>query len=187
MSNKLLTNTERFNFAFDELMKHEGGFSNDPHDPGGPTKFGITQKDIDKFYLAYDLERDVKNLTLESARLFYRYEWWHRYFYYAINSLIVATKIFDMSVNIGPKKAHKIVQLSCNHCGYSLMLDSILGGKTISSLNEISLHNDEEDLINQLCEEQKSYYEYLIEKNPKLKVFEKGWLKRAAWIPNAES
>ena len=48
---------------FDEIievvLKHEGGYVNDPDDPGGETKYGISKK-------AYP-DEDIKELTIERA------------------------------------------------------------------------------------------------------------------------
>lgn len=59
---------ESFNKAFSLTVGLEGGYSNDPRDPGGETKFGICKK--------YHPGLDIKNLTIEQAKDIYYKEYW---------------------------------------------------------------------------------------------------------------
>ena len=49
-----------FDEAFDTLIGHEGGYSNDPRDPGGETRYGISKR-------AYP-DVNIATLTLEQAK-----------------------------------------------------------------------------------------------------------------------
>jgi lysozyme family protein len=187
-----LTPSDRFNFAVQAVLKHEGGFSNDPKDPGGATNYGISLRFLKEMDIDFNHDGqinidDVKEITFSDAVEIYKKYWWDKYAYEAINSLRVSTKIFDMAVNMGAVQAHQIVQESCSYCGHQLVPDGILGVKTILSLNEISLHGREQDLMDEIVNNQKWFYEHLAEKYPSLKVFLKGWLNRAAWGINAIS
>ena len=51
----------KFDDIIDIVIKHEGGYVNDPTDLGGETKYGITKR----FYP----DVDIKNLTEEEAKL----------------------------------------------------------------------------------------------------------------------
>jgi len=181
MTDEKLTPAERYNSAVIVLLNHEGGYSNHPKDPGGATNFGITQRELTRCYARLKLPSDVKSLTKVHAKIYYKSEWWDKYHYEAINSLYIATKIFDMAVNMGAEEAAILTQRACNACGHNLKVDGILGGKTLGVINEINLHNREEDLKYELQEEQKWFYEHLCEEKPTLKVFLKGWLSRAEW------
>jgi len=176
-----LTPDGRFTFAFNALISHEGGYSNDKNDPGGQTKYGITQSELTKNYKKLGLPQDVKRLTLDHAKIYYKAVWWDTYHYNAINSLAVATKIMDMCVNVGQRQGALLLQRACNNTGHNLKVDGIMGGQTIGAVNEISLHNREEDLLDDLCEEQKAFYELIIGQHPTLKAFQNGWMKRAAY------
>jgi len=57
-----------FNKAFILIVGLEGGYSNDPNDPGGETKYGISKR--------YNPDVDVKNLTLEGAKQIYLEKYW---------------------------------------------------------------------------------------------------------------
>jgi len=62
--------TVTFDQAFDRLMSHEGGYVNDPADPGGETKFGISKR-------SYPSE-DIPNLTRERAKEIWARDFWSR-------------------------------------------------------------------------------------------------------------
>jgi hypothetical protein len=59
---------DNFDKAFEFTVGLEGGYSNDPNDPGGETKYGISKR--------FNPEVDVKNLTLEQAKDIYRRKYW---------------------------------------------------------------------------------------------------------------
>jgi lysozyme family protein len=78
--------------VFDRLIGHEGEYSNDPNDPGGETKWGISKR-------AYP-HLDIKNLTREAAKDIY-----YRDFWLAIDAEDlpdgVAFQLFDFAINSG--------------------------------------------------------------------------------------
>lgn len=90
-----------FDIAFDRLMGHEGGYVNDPDDPGGETKWGISKR-------SYPNE-DIKNLTREQAKVIYHHDFWER-----INAESmpdgVAFQAFDFAVNSGIETAVRKLQ-----------------------------------------------------------------------------
>jgi len=57
-----------FERAFRVLVGEEGGYVNDPADPGGETKYGISKR-------AYPAI-DIRNLTLDQAKAIYRRDYW---------------------------------------------------------------------------------------------------------------
>lgn len=184
MTEILLTPQERFENALNILLQNEGGYSNDEDDPGGATNFGITQEDLDDYHVKLGLPANVIDLTRDDAAKFYKLMWWDRFHYEAINSIDIATKVFDLAVNVGACEACKLLQRALIWCGYStLVVDGILGPKTLAATNECTLHGREEDLMTELCEEARDYYSTITEENPKLYKFLKGWLKRASSRP----
>lgn len=181
-----LTPKDRFNSAVAVVLEHEGRFSDDKNDPGGATDYGISLRFLKTYGIDINDDgqiniMDIKSLTKDKAKQIFKQYWWDKFHYEAINSLYIATKVFDMAVNMGASQAHKLVQRACNQCGHNLVVDGILGGKSLGAINEISLHGREEDLKYEIQDEQKWFYEHIAEANPKLKVFLKGWLRRASW------
>ena len=58
------------------LLAHEGGYSNHPSDPGGPTNFGITIFDYRKYVNPGATAADVRAMTVEEAKRIYRARYW---------------------------------------------------------------------------------------------------------------
>ena len=87
-----------------------------------------------------------------------------------------------MAVNMGAHEAHLLVQRALTYCGHSeIVIDGILGGKSIGAINEICLHSRQADFRIELINEAKWFYEHLVEEKPVLKKFLNGWLERASW------
>ena len=61
---------DKFEKAIKFTLKWEGGYSNDPNDPGGETNYGISKR-------SYPNE-DIKNMTPERARKIYYENYWLR-------------------------------------------------------------------------------------------------------------
>ena len=95
-------NDWKFVQAVEAVLNHEGGYVNDPDDPGGETKWGISRRSYPSL--------DITNLTREDAIAIYYRDWWRRYKYDLIEDAAVAAKVLDLSVNMGPSQAHKILQ-----------------------------------------------------------------------------
>ena len=70
-----MTATNR-EFSIKKTLGYEGGYCNDPGDPGGPTKYGITIIDV-RLYVKHDATAaDVKALTVAQAIDIYRAKYW---------------------------------------------------------------------------------------------------------------
>lgn len=87
--------------AFNRTVGIEGGYVNDPKDPGGETKFGISKR-------AYPLI-DIKNLTRDQARAIYETDFWSRIHAEALPDG-VAYQVFDFAVNSGIETAVRYLQ-----------------------------------------------------------------------------
>lgn len=59
-----------FDTAFNRLMGNEGGYSNNPDDPGGETNWGISKRSYP--------DLDIRNLTREQAKEIYKVDFWNR-------------------------------------------------------------------------------------------------------------
>lgn len=174
---------DNFKFALQFLLKHEGGFVNDVNDSGGATNFGISlyylksTGDYDHADLNHDGRidiEDIKALTPEIAGDFYKRNWWDHYGYYLINNLILASKVFDLSVNMGGIPVNRLLQRATCDCGQLIAADGILG---IVSLKAINLIDPNELIANfeARCAER---YRYITVEYPKNLKFLKGWLRR---------
>src|SRR5437660_12165949 len=111
-----------FDKAIGTVLEHEGGYSFDPNDPGGETKYGISRK-------AYP-GLDVKSLTLEQAKAIYKRDYW---IYSRIQDQDVATKVFDMAVNLGPPAAHRLLQTALLALGETVAVDWVFGHQALAA------------------------------------------------------
>ncbi|MDD5304254.1 MAG: glycosyl hydrolase 108 family protein [Elusimicrobia bacterium] len=120
--------SDTFRDAVCHLLQMEGGYVDNPNDRGGRTKYGITQRTYPSM--------DIEHLTQDAAAEIYRRDWWDRYGYGRVEYGPLATKLLDMSVNMGPDRAHRIMQDACRVLGAEIDADGKLGPATIASVNE---------------------------------------------------
>lgn len=106
-----------FDKAFEIIIGHEGGYVNDPRDPGGETKYGISKK-------AYPYA-DIKNLTLDQAKEIYKRDYWDRLEADKLPES-VRLMVFDCGVNCGLTAAKKILQRAAGAKD-----DGVIGPKTM--------------------------------------------------------
>jgi lysozyme family protein len=90
-----------FDAAFDRLIWHEGGYANDPDDPGGETNWGISKRAYPNLV--------IKALTREQAREIYQRDFWNRIHADALYDA-VAFQLFDFAVNSGTETAVRYLQ-----------------------------------------------------------------------------
>jgi len=119
-----------------EIVAREGGFVDDPDDPGGATNRGVTLGTLQR--LGLDLnrdgvvsERDLKALTADQAAEIYV-----KHYFEApqIDKLpqAVQASVFDMQVNAGAN-AIRILQELLNRMGQAVTVDGALGPQTIAA------------------------------------------------------
>lgn len=183
-----------FESAVKVVLKHEGGWVNNPNDPGGATNFGISLRFLAEHPELGDFDHDgdvdsedIRNMKVEDAKMVYKKEWWDKFKYESIVDQTLATKIFDMSVNMGAKRAHILVQTALNKAfGLKLSVDGVLGPATFSVINNCT-DDTEQTLMTSICDEQWGFYQRLIAGKPSLGVFSKGWKNRAYELSKANS
>lgn len=90
-----------FDRAVEWLIAVEGGYVNDPNDPGGETKYGISRRSYPHL--------DIKNLTKADAEKVYKTDFWDRVRADEM-PYNLALPVFDMAVNAGPTLAIKCLQ-----------------------------------------------------------------------------
>jgi lysozyme family protein len=174
-----------FDRALRVVLKHEGQFSNDPADPGGPTMYGISlrfAKGVDPATFDFDIDddgdvdaHDIRGLDPEYVASAYRVLWWNKY-RYADFVLPVSIKLFDMAVNMGAVQAHKLAQRAVRAVtGQVLAEDGVLGPESRRAIATA----DAQAMTIALRSEAAGFYRSLAAAKPQFKIFEKGWLNRA--------
>lgn len=159
-------------------LRHEGGWSDDPDDPGGATMRGITLETARQHGIAS--KGELRQISDEKIEEIYRASFWNKIQGDAIDDQRVAAKFFDMAVNFGPITAGKLMQQALNELGAGLEVDGNIGPKTVASINAVSA----EVMLPALCEAAKRRYLGIVERRPTSEKFLKGWLRRAEWVPN---
>lgn len=89
-----------FERAFEIVIGAEGGLVDDPADPGGLTKYGISQRTYPKL--------DIRNLTLEQAREIYQRDYWEAAGCDLITNPVLAILVFDAAVNMSVERAQRL-------------------------------------------------------------------------------
>jgi lysozyme family protein len=142
-----------YDVALKEVLKSEGGYSNNPHDPGGPTKYGITIYDYRAYINKNGNANDVKNLTLDQAATIYKTKYWDK-----VNGDTLPNGVdycvFDYGVNSGVGRANKV---------YNKLVTS---------------YTDANKLIDAICDERLSFLKGL----RTWPYFRKGWTARVAAV-----
>ena len=175
-----VTDDFAFRYALGVTLAHEGGFVNDPADPGGATQYGISLAFLRARKLDFtgdgevDLA-DVRALTPDTAAQVYRTEFWDRYGYGRLADVDVAAKVFDLAVNMGPVQAHRCLQRACRACGEHIADDGVLGPLTRDTTNSIAAAR----LLPALRAEAAGLYRLLVAQQPVRAKWLAGWLKRA--------
>jgi lysozyme family protein len=117
-----------FDAAYDLTMGYEGGYSNDPNDPGGETNFGLSKRQYPSI--------DIKGLTRETAKPIYYRDYWLPLGLNEVRDPRVSAEIFDTAVNSGQPLEKKIVQGALILLGCDLKLDGSIGPVTIKAVND---------------------------------------------------
>lgn len=126
-----------FDKAFDRLIKHEGGYTDDPKDPGNWTggRVGVGELKGTKFGIAANTYGylDIKNLTLQQAKDIYRRDFWD-----VIGKAHPSVKfqLFDAAVNHGRGNALRFLQRAVGVAD-----DGVWGPRSQSALDRME-HND---------------------------------------------
>lgn len=145
-----------FESALDFVLAREGGYVNDPKDPGGETNMGISRK-------AYP-DEDIAGMTRGRAAFLYRRDYWTPL---CCDKLwpALALVTFDCAVNQGPRTAAKMLQHSVG-----VSPDGIIGPRTLS----MARVTQPASAVNCFLELREARYREL----PGFARFGKGWLHR---------
>jgi len=158
-----------FNTAIVKTLAREGGakYTDDRDDPGGATKYGISQR-------AYP-NLNIRNITEADARDIYKRDYWDRIRGDEIKSQIVAENIFDTAVNMGVRTAGKLAQLTFN----INPVDGIIGRLSLKKINESPDKLKEELFIAKFTIAKIARYAYICNKRKESRKYLLGWINRS--------
>lgn len=158
-----------FRDAIETVLKHEGGFVNNPADRGGATNLGITIGTLSTWLGRQATIADIQNLTKETAIAIYKKNYWDKVSGDAIKYYSVALALFDQAVNRGPASAVKQAQKILG-----LAQDGVVGANTLAALNKMP----DSQFLPQYLSASANFYNTLVKNDPSQGVFLQGWLNR---------
>lgn len=171
-----------------EIVAREGGYVNDPDDPGGATKHGVTIHTLRR--LGLDLtgdgqvtSADVRRLTESQAVDIFIDHYFTRPGIGELPEPLQAT-VFDMSVNAGAH-AVKILQRLLGKMGFAVAVDGVIGPRTIAATARAHAVAPDH-LVDAYGIERRNYYFDLADRRPASRKYARsraggkgGWITRA--------
>ncbi len=168
--------------AVSKILQHEGFFSDDPVDPGGPTKYGVSLRwlrtlgDEGDFDGDGDVDRDDIWAMEEADAVRLYYEKWYLKEGYDKMILRIGGKVFDLAINMGARPANRILQRAVRAAdGIRLVEDGKIGKKTLAAVGRTS----DLKLLPAIRSEAAGHYRLLIERRESFEKYRDGWLNRA--------
>ena len=151
-----------FDIAFNTLLKYEGDFSNHPSDPGGQTRYGITEAVARE--VGY--RGDMRELPIDLAKRIYKSRYWDAV---RADELPEAVRyaVFDAAVNSGPRQAILWLQRAVG-----VKADGIIGPQTLAAVRAA----DPERLLRLVLAQRLRFMTGL----PNWAAFGRGWARRIA-------
>ena len=168
-----------FELEISELLKAEGGYSNDPKDKGGETNYGITIKKARE----HGYQGEMKDLPLDFAKKIYKDDYWDTLNLNQVNDQKLAGVLFNFGVNCGIRTACKTLQRTLNLLNrdniswFDTIIDGIMGLKTMSIINSISAI-DVNYVTKVVIGLQFERYVQIVESDVTQEKFFRGWINR---------
>lgn len=164
---------KKFESAVKKLFIHEGGYTTgDNQIKDFPTNMGIQQRTLDIYNLKYsekNFPKNVKDLNARHAYEIYKKLYWDNTKIPKIQNERIRNAVFDMNVMGG---AGRVIQRALNdNLGIDLVIDGIIGDKTIAAINSI-------DDVSQFMEVLKQKRIEYLKRTPNWITARNGWIKR---------
>ncbi len=174
-----------FTKAFQLVIAHEGGYGDDPDDPGGETYKGVARKihgkwdgwtkvDMLKRQQGFPGNLDKDEELQQDVLKFYRDMFWNRINGDKINDQQVADSIFDFGVNAGLGTSASLAQMVLN-----IKTDGVIGPKSIESINAFN----SEHFLAAFTVAKIARYINIVKKRPTSRKYFYGWICRALGSP----
>lgn len=153
-----------------DVIEREGGFSDNPNDKGGATKYGITIPTLSEWMGARPATiDDIRNLTKEAAMHIYQDMYINKPHLNLIKDDGLRAVVFDTGVNNGTGTAIKLLQ---NAVG--AVADGILGAVTLGAVAAFP----PKEMITRFLNARQAYDNNIVARNPSQEEFADGWKNR---------
>lgn len=160
-----------FDAALACVLRHEGGYSDHPDDPGGATMMGITRATLSRWRGQAVSKDEVLTLTRAEAAEIYRARYWH-----AVGGDLLPRgldlAVFDFAVNSGPSRAIRALQQVLG-----VTIDGRIGRETLGAVQT----GDAPVLIAALCANRIAFLKRL----STFATFGRGWMRRVHEVEQA--
>lgn len=171
-----------------EIVGREGGYVNDPDDPGGATKYGVTIHTMRRLKVDMDGDgdvdtQDVKLLTVDKAVSIFLKHYYEKPRIHLLPKPVQAS-VFDMYVNAGGNAA-KILQRMLRQMGENVSVDGAIGPQTAGAAKRAFDKNPGE-FVDAYGIARRNYYFAIADRRPASRKYARtraggkgGWIKRA--------
>ena len=154
--------------CFALVLKNEGGYVDNPADPGGATNLGCT-KDTWEAWVGHPVTKDdIKALTPNDVMPLYKAKYWDTIKGDDLPEG-VDYAVFDFAINSGPSRAAKALQSVL-----SVTVDGQIGSATLRALETANPR----EVATAVCEARLAFLQSL----PTYGTFGKGWSRRVAEV-----
>ena len=164
---------ENWNDSFAAVLKHEGGFVNNPKDPGGMTNLGVTRSAWESYLNRSVTEAEMRALTPDTVKPFYKAMYWDKIKGDQLPAG-VDYAAYDLAVNSGTGRAAKYLQEIAG-----VFADGVIGPKSLEAIKSC----DPEQTVDALCDMRLDFLKRL----PTFETFGKGWSRRVAEVKDKAS
>jgi lysozyme family protein len=159
--------------SFELMLKSEGGYVNNPADPGGMTNLGVTKATWENWVGRESDEAEMRGLTPEKVEPLYKKKYWD-----AVRGDELPAGIsylcFDFAVNAGAGRSIKTLQTAVG-----VNPDGGFGPMTMAAVQAV----DPVELIERFSQAKEDFYRSL----NTFATFGKGWLNRVADVKQKAS
>lgn len=168
---------ENFDASFEHVLKHEGGYVNDPLDRGGETNLGVTKAAWAQYIGRPVQDGEMRTLTKEVVKPFYRKGYWDKC---RCDELPAGLDyaVFDFAVNAGPGRAAKFLQQAVG-----AIPDGAIGPATMAAVAKA----DPTQAVIAFGNAKEQFYNGIVARDPSQARFIKGWLNRVASVEKTAS
>jgi lysozyme family protein len=170
-----------FNSAYEKVLRNEGGYVNDPDDPGGETYKGVSRKiwsawdgwllvDFYKRRNGFPANLETDNELQEKVKDFYRINYWDKLRATDIEDDAVAASVFDFAVNAGISTSASLAQMVAG-----AKVDGFIGRETLTKINNA----EAEHFLATFTVAKVARYINIVKKRPVSRKYFYGWVCRA--------